>query len=71
MEGIIVNKLRYGCGTLACYQHECDDLEVMQNVMGRWHWDVWNVKNEMIRGETGWGIYEEIKANAMVKWMWC
>ena len=24
---MVVNKLMYGCGALAWYQHECDDLE--------------------------------------------
>ena len=43
----------YICGTLAWYQHECDDLEVRQNGMVRWLWDVGNVRNELIRGETG------------------
>ena len=27
--------------------------------MGRWLWDVGNVRNEMIRGETGWSTFEE------------
>ena len=31
---MVVNKLMYGCGELAWYQHECDDLEVKQNGMG-------------------------------------
>ena len=22
------------------YQHECDDIEIRQNGMGRWLWDV-------------------------------
>ena len=35
------------------YQHECDDLEIRQNGMGRWLWDFGNVRNELIRGETG------------------
>ena len=28
-----------------------DYLEVMHNGMGRWLWDVGNVRNELIRGE--------------------
>ena len=28
---MIVNNLMYGCGALAWYQRECDDLEVMQS----------------------------------------
>ena len=39
-KSMVVNKLMYGCGALAWYQHECDDLEVRQNGMGRWLWDV-------------------------------
>ena len=51
------------------YQHECDDLNVRQNGMGRWLWDVGNVRNELIRGVTGCSTFEELKAKAMVKWM--
>ena len=40
-------------------QHECDDLEIRQNGMGRWIWDVDNVRNELIRGETGLITFEE------------
>ena len=29
---IIVSKLMYLCGALACYQHECENLEVIQTV---------------------------------------
>ena len=68
-KSMVVNKLMYGCGALAWYQHECDDLEVRQNGMGRWLWDVGNVRNELIRGETGWSTFEEREAKAMVKWM--
>ena len=34
--------------------------------MGRWLWDV---RNELIRGETGWSTFEEREAKAMVNWM--
>ena len=34
--------------------------------MGRWLWDV---GNELIRGETGWSTFEEREAKAMMKWM--
>ena len=27
------------------------------------------IRNELIRGETGWSTFEERDANAMVKWM--
>ena len=36
-------------GAIGRYQHECDDLEIRQNGMGRWLWDVGNVRNELIR----------------------
>ena len=35
--------------------------------MWRWLWDVGNVRNELIRGETGWNTFEEREAKAMVK----
>ena len=66
---MVVNRLMYGCGALVWYQHECDDLEIRQNGMGRWLWDVGNVRNELIRGETGWSTFEEREAKSMVKWM--
>ena len=55
-------KLMYGCGALLWSQTECNDLEVKLNKMIMWLWDVLNVKNELIRGETGWSTFEE---NAM------
>ena len=58
-KGMVVNKLMYGCGALAWYQKECDNLEIRQNGMGRWLWDVDNVRNELIRGETGWNTFKE------------
>ena len=65
-KSMMVNKLMYGCGALAWYQHACDDLKVRQNGMGRWLWDV---GNELIRGKTGWSTFEGREENAMVKWM--
>ena len=50
---MILNKLMYGCGVLAWYQHECDNLEVRQNGMGRLFWNVGNVRNDVIGEETG------------------
>ena len=44
--------------TIVWSQTECNDLEVQLNEMGRWRWDVVNVKNELMRGETGWRYYE-------------
>ena len=68
-KGMVVNKLMYGCGALVWSQTECNDLEVKQNKMGRWLWDVVNVKNELVRGETGWSTFEEREAKAMVSWL--
>ena len=34
LKSMVVNKLMYGCGALAWYQHECDDLEVRPNGIG-------------------------------------
>ena len=56
-KGMVVNKLMYGCGALVWHQHECDDLEVRQNGMDRWLWDVENVRNELMRGDTGWSTF--------------
>ena len=50
---VIVSKLMYGCRALARYQRECDDLEVIQNGFGRWLWEVGNVRNGLVRGESG------------------
>ena len=58
-KSMVVNKLMYGCGALAWYQEEFDDLEVRQNGMGRWLWDVGSVRNELNRGEIGWSGFEE------------
>ena len=44
-KSMVVNKLMYRCGELVWYQHECDDLEIRQNGMGRWLWDDGNVRN--------------------------
>ena len=42
---MVVNKIIYRCGALAWYEYECDDLEVGQNGMDRWLWDLGNVRN--------------------------
>ena len=64
-----MNKLMYGCGVLVWSQNECNDLEVKQNKMGRWLWDVVNVKNELIRGETGWSSFEDREAKVIASWL--
>ena len=56
---MIVSKLMYGCGAQACYQCECDDLEVIQNGFGTWLWEVGKVRNEIVRGESGYSSYAE------------
>ena len=56
----------YRACALAWYQAECDDLEVLQNEMGRWIWGVrTNVRNELVRGETGFSTFQEREAKAM------
>ena len=61
---MVINKLMYERETLAWYQNKCDDLEIRQNGKG-----VENVRNELIRGETGWSTLEDRKAKVIVKWM--
>ena len=56
-----------GCG--AWYHKECDDLKIRQNGMGRWLWDVDNVRNELIRGKPDCSTFEEREAKVMVGWM--
>ena len=53
---MVVNKLMHGCGALVWYEHEYDDLEIQQNGMGRWLWDVGNVRNELIIEERQDGV---------------
>ena len=36
LKAMLVSKLIYGCGAQDWYQGECDDLEVIQNIFGRW-----------------------------------
>ena len=66
---MVFNKLMYGCGALVWYQQECDDLRIKYNGMGRWLWDMVNVRNQLIRGETGWTTFEEREAEVIVDWM--
>ena len=44
-KSMVVNKIMYGCGALAWYWKECDDLEIRHNEMGRWLWNVENVRD--------------------------
>ena len=57
----MVNYLMNRCGVPVWYQQECEDLEIMKNIISRLLWDVGNVRNELIRGETCWGTFEERK----------
>ena len=66
---MIVSKLMYGCGALAWYQRECDDLEVIQNGHGRWLWEVGKVRNELVRGESGWSSFAEREVKCIVDWL--
>ena len=47
---MIVSKQMYGCGAMAWYQRECDDLEEIQNGFGKWLWEVGKVRNELVGG---------------------
>ena len=49
--------------------HIKHDMTLWVMLSLRWLWDVGNVKNELIRGETGWSTFEEREAKSMVKWM--
>ena len=66
---MIASKLMYGCGALAWYQRECDDLEVIQNSFGRWLWEVGNVRNELVRSESGWSSFAEREVKCIVDWL--
>ena len=61
-----VSKLMYGCGALARYLCECDDLEVMQNGFGRWLGEVGKVRNKRVRGESGWSSFAEREVKGML-----
>ena len=63
-KSMVVSKLMYGSGTLAWYQAECDDLEVLQNEMVDESGT--NVRNELVRGETSFSTFQERKAKLCV-----
>ena len=72
MEGwktMIVSKLMYGCGALAWYQRDYDDLEVIQNSFGRCLWEVGNVRHELVRGKSGWSSFAEREVKYIVDWL--
>ena len=65
---MIVNKLMYGCGALAWYQRESDDLEVIQNGLGRLLWEVGNGRKRLVRGESGRSLFAEREMKCIVDW---
>ena len=72
MEGwktMIVRKLIYGCGALAWYQRECEDLKVIKN--GFWQMAMGSRKctNELMRGESGWSSFAERDMKGIVDWL--
>ena len=66
---MIVSKLMYGCGALAWYQRECDDLEVIQNGLVRWLLEVGKVRNELVRGDSGCSSFAERDVKCSVDWL--
>ena len=46
------------------YQHECDDLEVIQYSFGTC--GKGTVRNELVRGESGWSSFAEKKVKCIV-----
>ena len=66
---MIVNKLMCGCGALAWYKREWYALEVIQNGFGRWLWEVGKVRNELVRGESGWSSLAEREVKCIVDWL--
>ena len=66
---MIVSKLMYRCGALRWYQREYDDLKVIQNGFGRWLWEVGKVRNELVRGESGWSSFAEREVKCIVDWL--
>ena len=65
-KAMIVSKLMYACGALPWYQPECNDLEAIQNGLGRWLWEVGKVRNELVRDESGWSPFAEREVKCMV-----
>ena len=59
----------HGCGALAWYECERDDFRCDTNGFGRWLWGVGNVRNDLVRGESGWGSYKEREVKVMVDWL--
>ena len=66
---MVVSNLVYGCGALECYQRDCDDLKVIQNRFDRWLWEVGKIRNELVRGESGWSSFAEREVKCIVDWL--
>ena len=69
MEDNDVSKLMYGCEALPWYQSQCDDLEMIKNLFGKWLWEAGKVWNELVRGESGWSSFKEREVKGMVDWL--
>ena len=67
-KAMIVSKLMYGRRALSWYQCECDDLEVIQNGIGKWRWGVANVRNELVMGESGWNLFAQRDVKGDGRW---
>ena len=50
-------------------KRECDDLEVIQNGFGRWLSEVGKLRNEVVRGESGWSSFAEREVKCIVDWL--
>ena len=42
---------------------------MIQNGFGRWLWEVGNVRNELVRGESGWSSFAEREVKCIVDWL--
>ena len=70
-KGIAVSKLMYGCGAIAGELREVNNMDRIQNEMGRWLWaSGMNVSNALIRGEIGWSTFKEREAKVKLDWVW-
>ena len=50
------------------YHHACNDLEIWQDGMGRWLYDVRNVRHKLLSGDTSWISFEETEVEAIMRW---
>ena len=40
-----------------------------QNGLGRWIWEVGKVRNEIVRGESGWSSFAEREVTCIMYWL--